>query len=79
MSKPTGGPAFPADRLIDINDDSHLASASQGMTIRDWFIGKALQSVSCGIIAENYKGTPAERLVAAAIDIADIALKEREK
>lgn len=46
-------------------------------TLRDEFAIAAIQSVSCGIIAEADRGTTAESLACAAYEIADAMLEER--
>ena len=46
-------------------------------TLRDEFAMAAIQSVSCGIIAEANHGTTAGSLAAAAYEIADAMMKER--
>lgn len=51
-----------------------------GMTLRDYFAAVAVQSVSCGIIAEGFtdnEGAPF-RLARAAYEIADAMLAARE-
>ena len=48
-----GGPAFPKPGWINLNEDSEnygSISCGDGMTLRDWFAGMALQ----GIIAADY-------------------------
>lgn len=50
-----------------------------GLTIREWFAGQAIASVSCGIIAEANHGTSAASLAAAAVEIADALLIELAK
>jgi hypothetical protein len=50
---------------------------SGGMTLRDYFAAAALQSVSCGIIAEANHGTTELSLAATAFNIADAMLAVR--
>ena len=67
--KDTGGPAFPtlADNGHETNQD--------GMTLRDWFAGKAMQSLI--LAAQNAKDI--DMLSAGAYQLADAILKERSK
>ena len=75
MSKKTGGPAFP---LQSIGPD--FAPGYSGMTLRDWFAGKAMQ----GLIASP-RGTPNGEdattgyYAMAAYAMADSMIAEREK
>lgn len=46
-------------------------------TLRDEFAMAAIQSVSCGIIADANHGTTAGSLAAAAYEIADAMMTER--
>lgn len=66
MSKNTGGPAFPAPFGL-----SHITT--QGMTLRDWFAGQAMQG--------NMPDTATDREIVArkACRMADAMLAEREK
>lgn len=49
------------------------------MTLRDYFAGQAVQSVSCGVIAEAHHGTTAQTLAVTAYEIADAMLAARER
>lgn len=40
-----GGPAFPTPALEDRDTHEFLHSATAGMSLRDWFAGKALPAV----------------------------------
>lgn len=42
----TGGPAFPAMEVRTSDTQDLVANASQGMTLRDWFAGKALAGIT---------------------------------
>lgn len=68
--KPNGGPAYPRHNV----SPNHY-----GMSLRDAFAIAAVQSVSCGIIAEANRGTSAKSLAAAAFEIADAMLEESKK
>ncbi len=47
------------------------------MTLRDYFAAAAIQSVSCGIIADQNHGTTEGSLAATAYNIADAMLLAR--
>ena len=71
--KDTGGPAFPTKNYAAIQP---LAEGySEGMTLRDWFAGKAMQSLI--LAAQNAKDI--DMLSAGAYQLADAMLKERSK
>ena len=53
------------------------ATVAETKTLRDEFAMAAIQSVSCGIIAEANHGTTAASLAAASYEIADAMMKER--
>ena len=69
--KDTGGPAFPT-----LADNGH-AMNQDGMTLRDWFAGKAMQ----GLIAKDIECGPEQVpiITASAYVMADAMLKERSK
>ena len=78
----TGGPAFPCDEIHDQHpwDESGIyrhQKAEQGMTLRDYFAAKAMQSAfSEGVFTftlEDYR-----RLAKVAYAMADAMLKARE-
>lgn len=71
----TGGPAFPAMEVRTEDTQDLVANASQGMTLRDWFAGKALE----GIFASNAQGATYEHISEAAYKAADAMLAERNK
>lgn len=50
MSKDTGGPAFPSSNDVRLGDMG--TSGHAGMTLRDWFAGKAMQ----GAISNSTEG-----------------------
>ena len=49
MNKETGGPAFPSPGVVML--DGRQQGAYEGMTLRDWFAGLAMQAA-----ATNQKG-----------------------
>ena len=68
MSKPNGGPAFP------------IPDEAAGMTLRDWFAGKALEGLLAG---EPDAGNYHERMASSetaerAYELADAMLKAKE-
>ena len=66
MSKDNGGPAFPRDSALQ----------GTGMTLRDYFAGKALQ----GFCADpTTAGTRKEHLISECYELADMMLSERAK
>lgn len=72
MSKNDGGPAFPGGL------DGERQPWNDGISVRDYLAAAAVQSVSCGIIAEANHGTTPSSLAFAAYEIADAMLLARE-
>jgi hypothetical protein len=73
MSDKTGGPAFPVAHT-DMVIPGQSVKETQGMTLRDWFAGKALEGMLAGRVpAESYECRARD-----AYRYADIMLKERE-
>jgi hypothetical protein len=80
-----GGSAFPRVSRQNVKGMDHNGYAIErqaevyfpGMTLRDYFAAAALQSVSCGIIAEANHGTTELSLAATAFNIADAMLAVR--
>ncbi len=68
--KPDGGPAFPGINA-DVTNDMH-----NGMTLRDWFAGMALQGLLAGDSEQSISNETAAKI---AYDQADAMLKERER
>ena len=71
----TGGPAFPT-----LADNGH-AMNQDGMNLRDWFAGKAMQGIwsNAAALAQMPKGAEAESIASVAYEMADAMLKERSK
>lgn len=65
----TGGPAFPIERQTIAEQ-----YGSVGMTLRDYFAAKAMQT-----LLEQNKSVSYSLLCAAAYDIADAMLKARDQ
>ena len=76
----TGGPAFPTQSKLGVNDTSTWIAeipGQPGMTLRDYFAAKAMQSAfveaSFGFTLEDYR-----HLSKVAYAMADAMLKARE-
>ena len=67
MSEKDGGPAYPSEYSWRTN---------QGMTLRDWFAGKALSGITRML---NDPMIPASACAQMAYHLADEMLKERAK
>lgn len=75
MSKETGGPAFPCDRLITPDGD---LLTSNGMTMRDYFAAKAMQA-NARVLSKGATLSDITRIAEDAYLFADAMLKAREK
>ncbi len=69
----TGGPAFPAFEVRTHDTGDLVENASQGMTLRDYFAGKAMQ----GICAFSPFNNGCEVIAYQAYKFADAMLKAR--
>jgi len=71
--KDTGGPAFPTTP----QSYEDMDPAGEGMTLRDWFAGRAMQ----GMLANDIECGPEQVpiIVASAYILADAMLAERSK
>ena len=72
----TGGPAFPAIKII--SGDNYNAPTKVyhgGMTLRDYFAAKAMQSMNG---RQDYLDAPASAIALDAYALADAMLKARE-
>lgn len=88
MSKNTGGPAFPTFQQNMMN--GHAIDEMSGMTLRDWYAGKALEGMLAGCmsnpdviagmtkIAENHKVSTEAYLAKQAYLCADEMLRARD-
>jgi len=77
-----GGPAFPPIRLLVDGDRFTRIEGPEGMSLRDWFAGMALQGLlACPQVRQVTKPLKDESTVIAseAFDYADAMLAEREK
>ena len=74
MSNNTGGPAFPQtnDRVVS----ARSIADSQGMTLRDYFAAKAMQSMN---LRPDYEDASALLIAMDAYALADAMLKAREQ
>ena len=68
----TGGPAFPSEYF---DPQLQRLRAVNGMTLRDYFAAKAMQSMNG---RPDYADTPAEAIALDAYALADAMLKARE-
>ncbi|EPY4345958.1 hypothetical protein ACXDIA_003185 [Klebsiella pneumoniae] len=71
MSKHTGGPAFPELGNVGYNSDWQN---EPGMTLRDYFAAKAMQSIPLSIEPNEQK-----LIATASYQMADAMLKAREE
>ena len=70
MTKDTGGPAFPG-----LHPSKECRYADEGMTMRDYFAAKAMQS----LILAAVNGRDIDMLTVGAYQMADAMIKERSK
>lgn len=68
----TGGPAFPTDNAHQTGPHSYHA---EGMTLRDWFAGMALQGL---LLDPDSMGATEESNAEFAYKVADAMIKARE-
>ncbi len=68
MSNKTGGPAFPYSRVHKGEKENQIVD-SQGMTLRDYFAAKAMQSALLASKPEN----PVERMDIYTQSVAEIS------
>lgn len=86
-TKPTGGPAFPAMLprawMVSAEDPAIMEQLppqfSNGMTLRDWFAGMALQGLISGCLSGNNSGFTVQGNVTAAYEYADAMIEESGK
>ncbi|MGQ5289860.1 hypothetical protein ACULN0_10960 [Pectobacterium actinidiae] len=94
MSKQTGGPAFPVERPVahalalknvgSEDETKYITEVNKlcgGMTLRDYFAGKALPVAWAGLEGGYFEAdaeTSAERMAECAYQLADAMLKARE-
>ena len=67
----TGGPAFPSHEAAESDYRNRISGG--GMSLRDWFAGKAMQGMLAA--SENY---PTPELADYAYQVADAMLRARE-
>lgn len=75
MSKDTGGPAFPVQSYVN-SDGETFESEPQGMSLRDYFAAKAMQSMLAH--PDSRINAPANIFAMAAYLMADAMLEERK-
>jgi hypothetical protein len=71
--KDTGGPAFPLPGELGLG---LTPKEMRGMTLRDYFAAKAMQSMNA---RPDYADTPADAIALDAYALADAMLAERNK
>ena len=78
MSNNTGGPAFPKPDMVD--DGALISQGSTGMTLRDYFAGKAMQALITGpdVMDDHYEEETNEYVAKRSYFIADAMLKARQ-
>jgi hypothetical protein len=77
MNKETGGPAFP-----DGSTNPWGVPEKAGMTLRDYFAAKAMQSLFAGAVTDAFtldQDINCDMAARIAYTMADAMLKEREK
>lgn len=73
MNKETGGPAFPVPNDANVNDQ-------MGMTLRDYFAARAMQSAWLRNTDVGYGGMTSPEVIAkSSYEIEDAMLKAREQ
>lgn len=77
MTENTGGPAFPGQ--MPTGFDPRSGDFNEGMSLRDWFAGMALQGLCLGCCAHYTKGPCNSAIVERSYILADAMLAEREK
>lgn len=80
MNKNDGGPAFPIPYATDM-DGYVYAPRADGMSLRDWFAGMALQGILASFPPDANFATQAAKdaLAADSYDLADAMIAERKK
>lgn len=80
MPKNDGGPAYPVLGMSQRNGQEFLAVFNNGMTLREYFAAKAMQSllISPGQMGNDCRAND-ERLSCWSFQIADAMLAERER
>ena len=75
MTTNTGGPAFPTTKPLE-----HWGDPNQGMTLRDYFAGKAMQALITGpdVMDDHYEEETNEYVAKRSYFIADAMLKARQ-
>ncbi len=75
MNKNTGGSVYPYPAHAT---NKGYKNKSDGMTLRDYYIGKALAGI-CANPSEEWYGAKPEDIANAAVIIADQAIRAREE
>lgn len=78
----TGGPAFPAQSKIGVNDTNTWITeipGQSGMTLRDYFAAKAMQAVIANAMCSEKEAVFYDEVSAISYEMADAMLKAREQ
>ena len=75
----TGGPAFPTVEYAGESDTAKWLLPRGGMTLRDWFAGKALAGMYLSAMHDKGPKFTAEEYAKWAYGAADAMLAERDK
>lgn len=78
MSADNGGPAFPRQHANADADKPGFVRGHEGMTLRDYFAAKAMQSLLNSGYEDGFE-EDCKGLATLAYEIADAMLAEREK
>jgi hypothetical protein len=71
-----GGPAFPFGQVSEVTGAPINGYHNDGMSLRDWFAGMALQGYASHPLADSRNGE-ADRIAVATYRFADAMLKAR--
>ena len=77
MNNDNGGPAFPRQHAVADANDPAFKQGCAGMTLRDYFAAKAMQSLILEGAGFNADPNQIEPMTATAYDWADAMLKAR--
>ena len=77
MTKDTGGPAFPSGLIDPSTPEDAVLPIHNGMTLRDYFAGKAIQGILTATLTPNTVWSQDEA-AKTAYNVADAMLKARQ-
>lgn len=85
MSQPDGGPAFPVTGFAGVTTadgqkwKQYPEDPAPGMTLRDWFAGKALQGWAAGRNTDAMTSSKPDDVARQCYGYADAMLKQRDQ